>query len=130
MKKLTIPIIVIIGFLALVYAVLRLKYHTTEICLFGAGYAALLMAIYALIPAINNPNYSVWWSIPDNATPAQRWGLGIGNFVTCMAVCWSTFELPKESLSDLNIKFYILLALIVATIGVLVRRLMVKSTTK
>lgn len=51
MKKLTIPIIVIIGFLASVYAVLRLKYHTTEICLFGAGYAALLMAIYALIVA-------------------------------------------------------------------------------
>ncbi len=57
MKKFIAPILVIIGFFSLMYAVLASTDRTTTIALVGAGYSALLVVIYFLILAIKNPNF-------------------------------------------------------------------------
>ena len=92
MKKFIAPVLVIIGFFALIYAILASTDRTTQIALFGAGYSTLLVSIYSFIPAIKNPNYSMWWSLPDDVTPAERWGFYIGNFLVCGAISCSSFQ--------------------------------------
>ena len=74
MKKFIVPIVSILGLFLVVFVVLASTERTTTAALLGAGYSAFLMAIYALIPAIKNPSYSMWWSLPDDVTPAERWG--------------------------------------------------------
>ena len=46
MKKFITPILVIIGFFALMYAALASTDRTTTIALVGAGYSVLLVAIF------------------------------------------------------------------------------------
>ena len=129
MKKFITPTLVLIGFFALIYAILSSTDHANNIALFGAGYAAFLVAIYTLIYSIKNPtySYSMWRGLPDDATPAQHWGFSIGNFLTCMTVCWSTFELPEESLSDISIVHYASFPVFIAVVAFFVRRLIVKG---
>lgn len=129
MKKFITPILVLIGFFAFIYAILASTDHANNIALFGAGYAAFLVAIYTLIYSIKNPtySYSMWRGLPDDATPAQHWGFGIGNFLTCMTVCWSTLELPEESLSDISIVHYASFPVFIAVVAFFVRRLIVKG---
>ena len=55
MKKFITPTLVLIGFFALIYAILSSTDHANNIALFGAGYAAFLVAIYTLIYSIKNP---------------------------------------------------------------------------
>lgn len=50
-------------------------------------------------------------------------GIAIGNFIVCMTMCWSTFELPEESLSDISIVKFILFAVLAAAAGYFVRRM-------
>ena len=126
MKKFVAPIIVIIGFFLFMFAVLASTDRTTTIALFGAGYSAFLVAIYVLIPAIKNPNYSIWWSLPDNVTPTERWGTSIANFLVCSAICGSSFQLPRESLSEISLVYFATVPILVAIIACFVRRLIVK----
>ena len=126
MKKFVAPIIVIIGFFLFMFAVLASTDRTTTIALFGAGYSAFLVAIYVLIPAIKNPNYSMWWSLPDNVTPTERWGTSLANFLVCGAICSSSFQLPRELLSEISIAYFATVPIIVAAIACFVRRLIVK----
>lgn len=114
MKRYLTPAIVTLGFFALIYAILASTDRSTGIALFGAGYATFLIGLYILIPSINNSGYNLWSPIPDDATPAQRWSIAIGNFIVCMTMCWSTFELPEESLSDISIVKFALFAVMVA----------------
>ena len=105
MKKFITPILVIIGFFALMYAALASTDRTTTIALVGAGYSVLLVAIYLLILAIKNPNFSIWWSLPDDATRAEILATYISNFLVCGARCGSAFQLPKEHLSEIPIVY-------------------------
>ncbi len=126
MKKFIAPILVIIGFFALIYAILASTDRTTQIALFGAAYSALLVAIYAFIPVIKNPSYSMWWSLPDDVTPGERWGFYIGNFLVCGAISISSFQLPKEHLSEMCIVYFSIVPVVVALIAVWVRTIMLK----
>ena len=127
MKKFIAPLLVIIGFFALIYAILASTDRTTQIALFGAAYSALLVAIYAFIPAIKNPNYSMWWSLPDDVTPGERWGFYIGNFLVCGAISCSSFQLlPQEHLSEMSIAYFAIVPVVVAVIAFFVRRIIMK----
>ncbi len=126
MKKFIAPILVIIGFFALIYVILASTDRAAQIALFGAGYSALLVAIYAFIPAIKNPNYSMWWSLPDDVTPGERWGFYIGHFLVCGAISISSFQLPKEHLSEMCIVYFSIVPVVVALIAVWVRTIMLK----
>ena len=126
MKKFIAPILVIIGFFALIYVILASTDRAAQIALFGAGYSALLVAIYAFIPAIKNPNYSMWWSLPDDVTPGERWGFYIGNFLVCGAISISSFQLPKEHLSEMCIVYFSIVPVVVALIAVWIRTIMLK----
>ena len=126
MKKFIAPILVIIGFFALIYAILASTDRTTQIALFGAAYSALLVAIYAFIPAIKNPNYSMWWSLPDDVTPGERWGFYVGNFLVCGAISCSSFQLlPQEHLSEMSIAYFAIVPVVVAVIAFFVRRIII-----
>lgn len=127
MKKFIAPLLVIIGFFALIYAILASTDRTTQIALSGAAYSALLVAIYAFIPAIKNPNYSMWWSLPDDVTPGERWGFYIGNFLVCGAISCSSFQLlPQEHLSEMSIAYFAIVPVVVAVIAFFVRRIIIK----
>ncbi len=126
MKKFIAPILVIIGFFALMYAVLASTDRTATIALVGAGYSALLVVIYFLILAIKNPNFNIWWSLPDNATRAEILATYISNFLVCGAICGSAFQLPKEHLSEIPIVYFATVPIVVAVIACLVRRIIVK----
>ena len=103
---------------------------TTDINLFGAGYVTSLLAIYLTILSIGNPDYHrMWWSIPDDATPKQRWGFSIGNFLLAMTVCWASLNLPRESLSDISIVLYASLPVFIAIMAFIVRRLIIKKNS-
>ena len=84
------------------------------------------MAIYVFIPAIKNPNYSMWWSLPDDVTPGERWGFYIGNFLVCGAISISSFQLPQEHLSEMSIAYFAIVPVVVALIAVWVRTIMLK----
>ena len=126
MKKFITPILVIIGFFALMYAVLASTGRTATIALVGAGYSALLVVIYFLILAIKNPNFNIWWSLPDNATRGEILATYISNFLVCGAICGSAFQLPKEHLSEIPIVYFATVPIVVAVIACLVRRIIVK----
>ena len=104
------------------------KETTMDINLFGAGYVTSLLAIYLTILSIGNPDYQkIWWIIPDDVTPKQRWGFSIGNFLLCMTVCWASLNLPRESLSDISVVLYSSLPVFIAVVAFFVRRLIVKG---
>ena len=126
MKKFIAPLLVFIGFFALIYAILASTDRTTQIALFGAGYSTLLVSIYSFIPAIKNPNYSIWWSLPDDVTPGERWGFYIGNFLVCGAISCSSLQLPQEHLSEMSIAYFAIVPVVVALIAVWVRTIMLK----
>ena len=126
MKKFIAPVLVIIAFFALIYAILASTDRTAQIALFGAGYSALLAAIYAFIPAIKNPNYSMWWSLPDDVTPGERWGFYIGNFIVCCAISISSLQLPQEHLSEISIAYFATVPVVVTVIAFFVRGIIVK----
>ena len=126
MKKFIAPILVIIGFFALMYAVLALTDRTATIALVGAGYSALLVVIYFLILAIKNPNFNIWWSLPDNATRGDFLATYIANFLICGAICGSSFQLPKEHLSEIPIVYFSIVPIVVAVIAYFVRRIIIK----
>ena len=126
MKKFITPILIIIGFFALMYAVLASTGRTATIALVGAGYSALLVVIYFLILAIKNPNFNIWWSLPDNATRGEILATYISNFLVCGAICGSAFQLPKEHLSEIPIVYFATVPIVVAVIACLVRRIIVK----
>ena len=101
---------------------------TMDITLFGAGYVTSLLAIYLIIISIGNPDYQkMWWVIPDDVTPKQRWGFSVGNFLICMTVCWASLNLPRESLSDISVVLYASLPVFIAVVAFFVRRLIVKG---
>ena len=78
----------------------------------------------------NIPDYpKMWWSIPDDATPKQRWGFSIGNFLLTMTVCWATLDLPRESLSDISITLYASLPVFIVIMAFIVRRLIIKKNS-
>ena len=98
--------------------------------MFGAGYVTLLAAIYLMILGIGNPDYhKMWWSIPDDARPKQRWGFSIGNFLLTMPLCWATLDLPRESLSDISITLYASLPVFIVIMAFIVRRLIIKKNS-
>ena len=128
MKKILSPIIALAAFFLFFLWLFSTRETTMDINLFGAGYATLLAAIYLMILGIGNPDYSkMWWSIPDDATPKQRWGFSIGNFLLTMTVCWASLDLPRESLSDISIILYASLPVFIAVVAFFVRRLIVKG---
>ena len=99
-----------------------------DITLFGAGYVTLLLATYLGIISIGNPDYQkMWWVIPDNVTPKQRWGFSVGNFLICITVCWASLDLPRESLSDISVVLYASLPVFIAVVAFFVRRLIIKG---
>ena len=126
MKKFIAPILVIIGFFALMYAVLASTDRTATIALVGAGYSALLVVIYFLILAIKNPNFNIWWSLPDNATRGDFLATYIANFLICGAICGSSFQLPKEHISEIPIVYFSIVPMVVAVIAYFVRRIIIK----
>ena len=126
MKKFIAPILVIIGFFALMYAVLASTDRTTTIALVGAGYSALLVVIYFIILAIKNPNFNIWWSLPDDATRTEILATYIANFLICGAICGSSFQLPKEHLSEIPIVYFSIVPIVVAVIAYFVRRIIIK----
>ena len=126
MKKLVGPIIVIIGWFIFMYLGLSSTERTREIALMGAGYSALLCAIYVLIPAIKNPNYSMWWKLSDDVATTQRWGFTIANALACAAICSSSFQITKGALSEISIVHLAAMPIVVAATALFVRRLIVK----
>ena len=126
MKKFIAPVLVIIGFFALIYAILASTDRAAQIALFGAGYSTLLVSIYSFIPAIKNPSYSMWWSLPDDVTPGERWGFYIGNFLVCCAISISSLQLPQEHLSEISIAYFATVPVVVAVIAFFVRRIIIK----
>ena len=72
--------------------------------------AIVTLGVFALIYAIL-------------ASAGRSAGIAIGNFIVCMTICWSTFELPEESLSDISIVKFILFAVLAAAAGYFVRRM-------
>lgn len=129
MKKLVTPILVIIGWFVFMYLGLSSTERTREIALMGAGYSALLCAIYVLIPAIKNPNYSMWWKLSDDVTTAERWGFTIANALACAAICSSSFQITKGALSEISIAYLATMPIAVAAIAFFVRWLIVKHNT-
>ena len=126
MKKFIAPILVIIGFFALMYAVLASTDRATTIALVGAGYSTLLVVIYFLILAIKNPNFNIWWSLPDDATRAEILVTYIANVLICGAICGSSFQLPKEHLSEIPVVYFSIVPMVVAVIAYFVRRIIIK----
>lgn len=127
MKKIITPILALTGILLIFIWLLSTRETTMDITLFGAGYVTLLIAIYLLIPGIGNPDYyRMWWSISDDVTPKQRW-VSIGNFLLCMAVCWASLNLPRESLADISFVLYVSLPIFIATVAFFVRRSIMKG---
>ena len=128
MKKILSPIIALAVFFLLFLWLFSKRETTMDITLFGAGYVTLLLAIYLGIISIGNPDYQkMWWVIPDDVTQKQRWGFSVGNFLICMTVCWASFDLPRESLSDISVVLYASLPLFIAVVAFFVRRLIVKG---
>ena len=126
MKKFVGPILVIIGWFVFMYLGLSSTERTREIAVIGAGYSTLLCAIYVLIPAIKNPNYSMWWKLSDDVTTAERWGFTIANALACAAICSSSFQITKGALSEISIAYLATMPIAVAAIALFVRRLIVK----
>ena len=108
------------------YAVLASTDRTATIALVGAGYSALLVVIYFLILAIKNPNFNIWWSLPDNATRGDFLATYIANFHICGAICGSSFQLPKEHLSEIPVVYFSIVPMVVAVIAYFVRRIIIK----
>ena len=130
MKRIFSTIIALAIFFLIFLWMFSSRETTTDINLFGAGYVTLLVAIYLMILGIGNPDYhKMWWSIPDDATPKQRWGFSIGNFLLCMSVCWAALDLPRESLSDISIVLYASLPVFIAIMAFIVRSLIVKKNS-
>ena len=127
MKKLVTPILVIIGWFVFMYLGLSSTERTREIALMGAGYSALLCAIYVLIPAIKNPNYSMWWKLSDDVSTAERWGFTIANALACAAICSSSFQITKGALSEISLAYLATMPIVVAAIALFVRRLIIKQ---
>ena len=127
MKKILSPIIALAVFFLLFLWLFSTRETTMDITLVGAGYVTLLLAIYLGIISIGNPDYQkMWWVIPDDVTPKQRWGFSGGNFHICMTVCWASLDLPRESLSDISVVLYASLPVFIAVVAFFVRRLIVK----
>ena len=128
MKKILSPIIALAAFFLFFLWLFSTRETTMDINLFGAGYVTSLLAIYLTILSIGNPDYQkIWWIIPDDVTPKQRWGFSIGNFLLCMTVCWASLNLPRESLSDISVVLYSSLPVFIAVVAFFVRRLIVKG---
>ena len=128
MKKILSPIIALAVFFLLFLWLFSKRETTMDITLFGAGYVTLLLAIYLGIISIGNPDYQkMWWVIPDDVTQKQRWGFSVGNFLICMTVCWASFDLPRESLSDISVVLYASLPVFIAVVAFFVRRLIAKG---
>lgn len=99
MKRFITPILVLVGFFLIFLWLLSTRGTTMDITISGAGYVTFLLAIYLLIPSVGNPGYyRMWWPMPEDVTPKQRWGFSVGNFLLCMTVCWASLDLPRESL--------------------------------
>lgn len=126
MKKLVGPILVIIGWFIFMYLGLSSTERTREIAVIGAGYSALLCAIYVLIPAIKNPKYNMWWKLSDDVTTAKRWGFTLANALACAAICSSSFQITKGALSEISIVHLATIPIVVAAIAFFVRRLIIK----
>ena len=130
MKRIFSTIIALAIFFLIFLWMFSSRETTTDINLFGAGYVTLLVAIYLMILGIGNPDYhKMWWSIPDDATPKQRWGFSIGNFLLTMTVCWAALNLPRESLSDVSIILYASLPVFIVIMAFIVRSLIVKKNS-
>lgn len=130
MKRIFSTIIALAIFFLMFLWMFSSRETTTEINLFGAGYVTLLVAIYLMILGIGNPDYpKMWWSIPDDATPKQRWGFSIGNFLLTMTLCRATLDLPRESLSDISITLYASLPVFIVIMAFIVRRLIIKKNS-
>lgn len=130
MKRIFSTIIALAIFFLIFLWMFSSRETTTDINLFGAGYVTLLAAIYLMILGIGNPDYhKMWWSIPDDATPKQRWGLSIGNFLLTMTVCWASLNLPREALSDISIVLYASLPVFIVIMAFIVRSLIVKKNS-
>ena len=128
MKKILFPIIALAAFFLFFLWLFSTRETTMDINLFGAGYVTLLLSIYLIISSIGNPDYQkMWWVIPDDVTPKQRWGFSVGNFLICMTVCWASLDLPRESLSDISVVLYASFPVFVAAVAFIVRRLTVKG---
>ena len=128
MKKILSPIIALAAFFLFFLWLFSTRETTMDITLFGAGYVTSLLAIYLIIISIGNPDYQkMWWVIPDDVTPKQRWGSSVGNFLLCMTVCLASLNLPRESLSDISVVLYASLPVFVVVVAFFVRRLIVKG---
>ena len=128
MKKYLSPIIALAVFFLIFLWLFSTRETTMDITLFGAGYVTLLLVIYLGIISIGNPDYQkMWWVIPDDVTPKQRWGFSVGNFLLCMTACWASLDLPRESLSDISIVLYAIFPVFVVVLAVFVRRLIAKG---
>ena len=128
MKRILSPILVLTCFFLIFLWLFSTRETTMDINLFGAGYVTSLLAIYLIILSIGNPDYHrMWWSIPEDVTPKQRWGFSIGNYLLCMSVCWSTLNLPRESLSDISVVLYASLPVFIVIVAFIVRRLIIKK---
>ena len=77
-------------------------------------------------PSHQESNFSIWWSLPDDATRAEILATYISNFLVCGAICGSAFQLPKEHLSEIPIVYFATVPIVVAVIACLVRRIIVK----
>jgi hypothetical protein len=83
-----------------------------------------------MILGIGNPDYpKMWWSIPDDATPKQRWGFSIGNFLLTMTVCRASLDLPRESLSDIPTVPYACFPVFIVIVAFIVRWSIVKKNS-
>ena len=130
MKRILSTIIALAIFFLMFLWMFSSRETTTDINLFGAGYVTLLVAIYLMILGIGNPDYpKMWWSIPDDARPKQRWGFSIGNFLLTMTLCRATLDLPRESLSDISIVLYASLPVFIVIMAFIVRRLIIKKNS-
>ena len=128
MKKILSPILVLAIFFLIFLWLFSARETTMDIALFGAGYVTLLLAIYLTILSIGNPDFQkIWWYIPEDVTPKQRWSLSIGNFLLCMTVCWASLDLPRKSFSDISVVLYASLPVFVAMVAFFVRRLIIKG---
>ncbi len=128
MKRILSPILALACFFLIFLWLFSTRETTMDINLFGAGYVTSLLAIYLIILSIGNPDYHrMWWSIPEDVTPKQRWGFSIGNFLLCMTVCWATLDLPRESLSDISVVLYVSLPVFITVVAFIVRRLIIKK---
>ena len=130
MKRIFSTIIALAIFFLIFLWMFSSRETTTDINLFGAGYVTLLVAIYLIILGIGNPDYhKMWWSIPDDGTPKQRWGFSIGNFLLTMTVCWASLNLPRESLSDIPTVPYACFPVFIVIVAFIVRWSIVKKNS-